>query len=200
MNLRHTNRDYSDLYLLFMFAIVLVIILVNAYFLTSTINILYILVIVIALISILIASYRLNMKSSRQKKSLSSTIIYDNQLLSIKGIAQREPWKDTADSRRLSALFFCNRISLVIKNEGSLPVDTDVSKEPLVIAIDVKGKLEKTSTGGGIELLAVKPTISKLELSTRDGLVIVDHIHLEPKESKLIIFLGYFKVDLEELY
>jgi hypothetical protein len=120
-------------------------------------------------------------------------------MLNIKGEAQREPWKD-GDSLRSFKLYFCNKISLVIKNEGNLSIDTDFSEEPLAITLDVRGKLENTATRDGVKLLDVKPPNPRLNLSTRNGIVIVEHIHLEPRESFQIVFLGYFKVDLEELY
>jgi hypothetical protein len=152
-------------------------------------------------------------RTKKQKKSLSSSIIYDNQLISIKGEAQREPWKDRdglsnypigdeyvlayeyEHSKYSSGVFtFCNKISLTIKNEGHIPIDTDVHKEPLVFSIDVRGKL------GNIKTLAIEPDNSKLDLSAADGLVKVEHLYLEPSASLSIIFLGYFTVNLEELY
>jgi hypothetical protein len=150
-----------------------------------------------------------NIRTKKQKKPLASTIVYDNQLLSIKGVAQRQPWKDRggmpteyigeeylgdASEPSFGRFLFCNKISLTIKNEGILPIDTDVCKEPLAINLDVRGKLEN------IKVLDAKRINPRLDLSTRDGLVIIDNIHLEPSESLQIVFLGYFKVDLEELY
>lgn len=126
-------------------------------------------------------------------------MVYNNQLVSIKGQAQREPWKDR-DSLHRGKLYFCNKICLTIKNEGSLSIDTAVCKEPLTINLDVKGKLENTASREGVKLLDVEPANPKLDLSTRGGLVLLDNIHLEPSESLQIVFLGYFKVDLEELY
>ena len=35
-----------------------------------------------------------NIRTKKQKKTLASTIVYDNQLLSVKGEVQRQPWKD----------------------------------------------------------------------------------------------------------
>ena len=81
-----------------------------------------------------------------------------------------------------------------------MSIDTDISEKPLAIILDVRGKLENTTTRDGVRLLDVKPTNPRLILSTRDGIVIIDHIHLEPSESLQLVFLGYFKVDLEELY
>ncbi len=154
--------------------------------------IIFSLIIVIILIPIILIVVG-NIRTKKQKKTLSSTIVYDNQLLSIKGQAQREPWKD-GDLLRSFKLYFCNKISLVIKNEGSLSIDTDISKEPLAINLDVRGKLDR------IKVLDPKPPTPRLDLSVRDGMVIVEHIHIEPSQFLQIVFLGYFKMDLEELY
>jgi hypothetical protein len=125
--------------------------------------------------------------------------VYNNQLVSIKGQAQREPWKDR-DSLRRGKLYFCNKICLAIKNEGRLSIDTAVCKEPLTINLDVNGKLENTASREGVELLDVKPANPRLDLSTRGGMVLLDNIHLEPTQSLQIVFLGYFTVSLEELF
>jgi hypothetical protein len=131
-------------------------------------------------------------------------MVYDNQLLSMKGEAQREPWKDRdglptkyigeSSAPSFGIFIFCNKISLTIKNEGILPIDTDVSKEPLAFNLDVRGRLDK------IKVLDSKPFNPGLDLSARDGMVLAEHIHIEPNEFLQIVFLGYFKVDLEELY
>jgi hypothetical protein len=120
-------------------------------------------------------------------------MVYDNQLVSIKGQAQREPWKDR-DSLHRGKLHFCNKICLTIKNEGSLSIDTDVCKEPLSFNLDVRGNLDR------IKVLDVEPATDRLDLSIKGGMVLLDNIHLDPSESLQIAFLGYFKVDLEELY
>jgi hypothetical protein len=152
-------------------------------------------------------------RTKKQKKTLFSRIVYDNQIVSIEGEAQRQPWKDKdglsnypigdeyvlayewEHSKYSNGVFtFCNKLSLTIKNEGYLPIDTDAHKEPLVFSIDVRGKL------ASIKTLAIKPNNSKLDLSASDGLVKVEHLHLEPSASLDIIFLGYFIVNLEELY
>ena len=108
--------------------------------------------------------------------------MYDNQLVSIKGQAQREPWKDR-DSLHWGKLYFCNKVCLTIKNVGSLSIDTAVCREPLTINLDVRGKLENTALREGVKLLDVKPANPKLDLSTRGGMVVLDSIHLEPIES-----------------
>ena len=152
-------------------------------------------------------------RTKKQKKTLYSKIVYDNQTISIAIEAQREPWKDrdglpifwsgdeyfdfyewerSVNSNRIFT--FCNRISLNLRNEGSLSIDTDVCKEPLVFKIDVRGKLSNT------KVLAIKPANPKLELGTMDGMVKLEHLHLEPMESLLISFFGYFVVHLEELF
>jgi hypothetical protein len=87
-----------------------------------------------------------NLRTEKRRKPLASTIVYDNQLLRIKGEAQRQPWKDKEGlptnylgdeyfgvyARECSVpsiglCTFCNKLSLTIKNEGILPIDTDVS-------------------------------------------------------------------------
>ena len=152
-------------------------------------------------------------RTKKQKKTLISRIVYDNQIISIEGEAQREPWKDKdglsnypigdeyvlayeyEHSKYSNGVFtFCNKISLSIKNEGHIPIDTDVHKEPLVFSVDVRGKL------ANIKTLAIEPNNSKLDLSASDGMVKVEHLCLEPSASLNIIFLGYFVVNLEELF
>jgi hypothetical protein len=115
-------------------------------------------------------------------------------LLSLIGEAQREPWKDRDYSRRSGKIYFCNKITLTIKNEGSLGIDTDICKEPLAFNLDVRGKLDS------IKVLDAKSVAPKLDLSTRDGMAIIEHVQIEPRESLQIAFLGFFKVDLEDLY
>jgi hypothetical protein len=148
-----------------------------------------------------------NIRTKKQKKPLASTIVYDNQLLSVKGEAQRQPWKDKealptnyigdgnfgvyAWDHSVSSIglcTFCNKISLTIKNEGNLPIDTDVSKEPLGFNLDVRGNLNS------IKVLDVEPANDRLELSTKDGVVLLNHVHLEPGESFQLVFLGWFAV------
>ena len=107
-------------------------------------------------------------------------MVYDNQLLSIKGQAQREPWKD-GDSLHRGKLYFCNKICLAIKNEGSVSIDTDVCKEPLAINLDVRGKLDR------IKVLDAKPADDRLDLSVRDGMVLAEHVHIEPSEFLQIV-------------
>jgi hypothetical protein len=86
---------------------------------------------------------------------------------------------------------FCNKISLTIKNEGILPIDTDVSKEPLLFNLDVRGNLNN------IKVLDVEPANDRLDLSVRDGMVLLNHVHLEPGASFQIVFLGWFAVHYE---
>lgn len=131
----------------------------------------------------------------KQKKTLASTIIYDNELLSLRGEAQRDPQKDNTGAKYGKA-HFCNKISLTIKNEGNMPVDTDPSEQPIAFKLDVRGKLESFGIVPGVELLDVKPANPKLDLSTRDGEVLLDHVHLDPGESLQLVFTGYFIVDL----
>jgi hypothetical protein len=132
----------------------------------------------------------------RQKKSLASTILYDNQLVSLKGEAERDPWKDAYDT---VCFHFHNKISLTIQNEGSKTIDTDVLNQPIAFSLDVRDKLEDYRGWPGVSLLEVKPANPKLDLSTKDGQVMLNHVHLEPDESLQIIFLGYFTVGLDEL-
>jgi hypothetical protein len=149
-------------------------------------------------------------RTKRRKKALAFAIVYGNQLLSVKGEAQRQPWKDKEGvptnylgseyvmvyawerSVPFSGLCtFCNKISLTIKNEDVLPIDTDVGKEPLVFNLDVRGDLNS------IKVLNLEPTNDLLELSTKDGMVLLNHVHLEPGESFQLVFLGWFAVHCE---
>jgi hypothetical protein len=97
-------------------------------------------------------------------------VVYNNQLVSIKGQAQREPWKDR-DSLHSGKLYFCNKICLTIKNMGSLSIDTADCKEPLTINLDVRGKLENTASREGVKLLDVEPANPKLVHSPLKGLI-----------------------------
>jgi hypothetical protein len=145
-----------------------------------------------------------NIRTKKQKKALASTIVYDNQLLSMKGEAQREPWKDreglptkyTGESSvpSFGIPIFCNKISLTIKNEGILPIDTDVGKAPLGFNLDVRGNLDN------IKVLDIEPANDGLDLSVRDGMVLLNHVHLEPGESFQLVFLGWFTVHYEDEY
>jgi hypothetical protein len=145
-----------------------------------------------------------NVRTKKRKKALASTIVYDNQLLSMNGEAQRQPWKDregvptnyTGESSEpsIGIPFFCNKISLTIKNEGVLLIDTDVSKEPLGFNLDVRGNLNN------IKVLVVEPANERLDLSMKDGKVLLNHVHLESGKSFQLVFLGWFKVDNKERY
>jgi hypothetical protein len=154
-----------------------------------------------------------NVRTKKQKKALASTVVYDSQLLSVKGKAQRQPWKDRDEfpkdyiystdryefgsnlgddivpSKGIST--FCNKISLTIKNEGSWRIDTDVCKEPLAISLDVRGKLDR------IKVLDVEPANDRLDLSIKDRKVLLNHVHLEPGESFQLVFLGWFAMHYE---
>ena len=145
-----------------------------------------------------------NIRTKKRKKPLASTFVYDNQLLSVKGEAQRHPWKDRDElptnyiystdryefgsnlgdnivpSNGIS--IFCNKISLTIKNEGILAIDTDVSKEPLGFNLDVSGNL------GNIKVLDVEPANDRLDLSVREGMVLLNHVRLEPGKSFHLVF------------
>ena len=135
-----------------------------------------------------------NFETQKQKKTFASAIVYDNQLLSLRGEAQRNPCKDRIEGWS-DIIHFCNKISLTIKNEGSLPIDTDVCKQPIAFNLDVRGKLEDVKdVPGGVELLDVKPANPKLDLNTKDGQVLLNHVHLNPSESLQLVFLGYFTV------
>ena len=139
-----------------------------------------------------------NLKIQKQKKTLASTVVYGSQLLSLKGEAQRYPWKDRIPrySSISNIAHFCNKISLTIKNEGSMPIDTAVYKQPIAFNLNVRGKLEDFGGLPGVELLDVKPANTKLELSLRDGQALLNHVHLDPGESLQLMFLGYFTGNL----
>ena len=149
-------------------------------------------VIIVVILIPIILSIVDSIRTKKQKKSLNSTVVFDNQLVSVKGEAQREPWKDR-DSFRIFKLYFCNKISLTIKNEGFSSIDTDVANEPLGFNLAVRGKLDH------IKALVVEPANERLDLSIKEGMVLLNHLRLEPMESFQLVFLGYFKVDLEDL-
>jgi hypothetical protein len=150
-------------------------------------------------------------RTKKQKKPLVSRITYDNQIISIAGEAQREPWKDrevglpnylSGDEYFLAYEWersrssygvstFCNKISLTIRNEGVLPIDTDACKESLAIQLDVRGKLSNA------KVLTVSPSNERLDLSANNGKLVVKHIHIEPRESLKIVFLGYFVYNMQ---
>jgi hypothetical protein len=151
-----------------------------------------------------------NVRTKKQKKALASTIVYDSQLLSVKGEAQRQPLKDKeglptnylgdeyfgvyaweSSVPSIGLCTFCNKISLTIKNEGILSIDTDVSKEPLGFNLDVRGDLNS------IKVLDVEPANDRLGLSIKDGMVLLNHVHLEPGESFQLVFLAWFAVHCE---
>lgn len=98
-------------------------------------------------------------------------------------------WVDSAPS--IGIYSFCNKISLTIKNEGVLSIDTDVSEEPLVFNLDVRGNLDN------IKVLVVEPANERLDLSIREGMVLLNHVHLEPGEFFQLLFLGWFAVTYE---
>jgi hypothetical protein len=119
----------------------------------------------------------------------------------VRGEAQRQPWKDRegvptkytgeCSEPTIGIPIFCNKISLTIKNEGSLRIDTDVCKEPLGFNLDVRGNLDN------IKVLDVEPANDRLDLSITDGMILLNHVHLEPGESFQLVFLGWFTVDNE---
>jgi hypothetical protein len=151
-----------------------------------------------------------NVRTRKRKKALAFTIVYENQLLSLRGEAQRQPWKDReglptnylgdeyfgvyaweSSVPSIGLCTFCNKISLTVKNEGILPIDTDVSKEQLGFNLDVRGNLNS------IKVLDVKPASDRLDLSTKNGMVLLNHVHLEPGASFQLVFLGWFAVHCE---
>jgi|WetSurMetagenome_2_1015567.scaffolds.fasta_scaffold38052_4 hypothetical protein len=159
----------------------------------------------------LIAIVVVNVRTKKRKKALAFTVVYENQLLSLRGEAQRQPWKDREGSPTnylgdeyfgvyaressvpsIGLCTFCNKISLTIKNEGILPIDTDVSKEPLGFNLDVRGKLNS------IKVLDVEPANERLDLSIKDVMVLLNHVHLEPGKSFQLLFLGWFAEHYEK--
>ena len=72
-----------------------------------------------------------------------------------------------------------------------MPIDTDVSKEPLGFNLDVEGNLNS------IKVLDVEPANDRLDLSIKDGMVLLNHVHLELGKSFQLVFLGWFAVHYE---
>jgi hypothetical protein len=152
-------------------------------------------ILIAAIIIPIILTVAMILRTKKQKKPLAFTVMYGNQLLSIKGMAQREPLRDRSGSRNSGVIHFCNRISLTIKNEGTSEIDTDVCESPLDISLDIKGELD------GLNNLKPNPVSNPgLSLSVNDGLLVVEHIHIKAGASLEISFLGYFKVNLVDLY
>lgn len=71
------------------------------------------------------------LQREKPKKSIFSTVAFDDKLLNVSGEVQRKPWKDLS-MWRVGWFYFCNKISLIIENKGNSSVDTDASNKPLV--------------------------------------------------------------------
>jgi len=64
-------------------------------------------------------------------------------------------------------------------------------KEPLGFNLDVRGKLNS------IKVLDVEPANERLDLSINDGMVLLNHVHLEPGKCFQLLFLWWFEVHYE---
>lgn len=134
------------------------------------------------------------LQREKPMKSIFSTVTFDDKLLRLSGEAQREPWKDLwMVSPAYAWFYFCNKISLTIKNEGVTPLDTDNSKQPLVLNIDVKG------TPNAVELLEQSAHNPELAMDVKDGNIVLEHVQINSGESLKLIFLAWFAVHVSEL-
>ena len=134
------------------------------------------------------------LQGEKPKKNIFSTVTFDDKLLSLSGEVQREPWKDICKAAATYGLFyFCNNFSLTIKNEGNTPVNTDNSKQPLVLDLDVKG------TPNTVELLEQSPNNPELVIGVKDGKIVLEHVHINSGEPLKLIFLAWFAVPVSEL-
>lgn len=97
--------------------------------------------------------------------------------------------------RMVALFFFASKISLIIKNEDSLPIDTDECKKPFFLSLDVRGKVEL------FKLLKVEPVNPKLALNLRDDddRLILEHAWIGLGESLKMTFLAWFAVNMNEL-
>jgi len=131
-------------------------------------------------------------KRKKQTKTISSTITFDDQPLTVKGEVEREPWKD-----RLwiagGCFYFCNKISLTIENKGNMPVNTGNRGQPIVLDLDVRGEPNSA------ELFEENPSNPELILSVKDGKIVLEHVQIDPNEKLKLSFVAWFAVQISEL-
>jgi len=132
-------------------------------------------------------------RENKHKKTIFSTVSYDNHLLAIKGEVEKEPWKDLS----LGAtgwFYFCSKVTLAIENKGETHVNTDNRGEPITFELgDVKG------TPNTIELLEKGPENPKLTMDVKDGKIVLEHVNINPSEPINLQFLVWFAVHVSEL-
>ena len=131
-------------------------------------------------------------QGKKQKKSISSTFTYDYQLLSVKGEAQREPWKDLV-SEATGWFYFCNQVSLTIENKGNMPIDSDRCRDLMVLDLDIRG------VPNTVELLEKSSSSPELVMGVKDGKFVLKHVRIGLNEPLKLVFLGYFAVHISEL-
>ena len=131
-------------------------------------------------------------QGKKQKKSISSTFTYDHQLLSVKGEAQREPWKDLV-SEVTGWFYFCNLVSLTIENKGNMPIDSDRCRDLIVLDLDIRG------VPNTVELLDKSSSSPELAMGVKDGKFVLEHVRIGLDEPLRLVFLGYFAVHISEL-
>jgi hypothetical protein len=127
-----------------------------------------------------------------EKKQLISTVTYNNQPLTIKGEAERNPLKDL-ESRFSGWLRFCIKINLVIQNAGTVPVDTDVSGKPIVLDLDINGRPDDAV------LLETQPESKGALLGVVNRQIILEHVRIEANGSLGLVFESWFAVHVSEL-
>ena len=131
-------------------------------------------------------------QGKKQKKSISSTFTYDYQLLSVRGEAQREPWKDLV-SEATGCFYFCNLVSLTIENKGNMPIDSDRCRDLMVLDLDIRGVPDK------VVLLEKSSSSPELVMGVKNGKFVLKHVRIGLDEPLRFVFLGYFAVHVSEL-
>lgn len=128
---------------------------------------LIIIVLIIVPIVIGVVDY---LKVKKQKKTFNCITICGYQPLSINGQAKREPLHDFFP-RSSGSAYFCNSVSLTIKNEGNLPVDTDALGQPVAFSLGINGKLDVD-----LEDIKIKPSNKQLTVTVEEGRLILNHV------------------------
>ena len=132
------------------------------------------------------------LQGEKPKKTIFSTVTFDNKLLSVRGEVQREPWKDLW-LEASGWFYFCNKISLTIENKSNAPVNTRNCKQPIVLDFKVKGILNN------VELLEKCAHNPELVMGVKDGNVILEHVQINHGEPLKLAFLAWFAVHVSDL-
>jgi hypothetical protein len=136
-------------------------------------------------------------REKRQKKTIFSTLTFDNQPLTVTGEVERKPNTDLP-SNLLPSLatgwfYFGSQIFLIIENKGDAPVDTDRCKQPIVLNLDVRG------VPNSLDLWENNSSNPRTVLDVKDGKIVLDHVRINPGEPLKLLFLAWFGVQASEL-